>query len=286
MDLEVIKKGFDIFKKENKIRQDLLKDIITNNKEGIERNQRRYSKLYELVNNEIYTLINKMSYIEIKTYLNKMIDDPRYVDLTGFFILLLSYHMLAYKRNDAAKKLNEDRDLTYYNLVKWYSLNHAISKNQLDNLADEIGKTTVGSIGIRNILANREELNTIFDDIKLHNELERAAYIEFFVKETNLFIQLLTPMALAAATPFGELIEIPKTIILRLVLANILAKKYSMGFSIEEYVNRYLDNHNVIAEAIGETNLPLRNDIIKPIIDDYLMEINDITNEFLNQKKK
>ena len=286
MDLEMIRKAYLVFQKENKVRKDLIKATLNNNQEEIIRYQRRFGKLYDITNNEIYPILNKLSFKEIDDFISKMIDDPKYHELTGFFILLLSYHMLAFSKNDVTKKLSEDKDLMYYKLVTWYTLNHAISKKQIDNVAEELGETTLGSVGIRNVLANREELNIIFDDIKLNNEKERDLYVQFFVKEVNLFIQLLGPMAFMASNPFGPEVEVPKSLLLRLVLLNILTRKYSMGFSIEEYINRYLDHHNVIGEAVGIPDLPLGNEILKPYLDDYLMEINDITNEFMNQKKK
>ena len=96
---------------------------------------------------------------------------------------------------------------------------------------------------------------------------------------------MLSSMYLIKNKIIGLSNEIPKSLILRLVLMNVLTKKYQLGFRIEEYITRYYDNHDLGEEFFGNKEVQI-NGIIKECVETYLIEINDITNEYINYNEK
>ena len=287
MDLECLKKAYDIYKKESKVKNELIKAIITNNQEEIIRNQRRYEKLYKLTNDELYPLLGKLSMLEITGGVMQAKSNPEYSELGEFLLLLLSYSVLSNEKlgyND--KLICEYRDKEYFELVKWYIQNHAVSEEQKKQLASDLAGTTGGSVSIRNILANNNDLNSMFDNANLDNPIDKNSYLKDYVKELDIYINLLVPMAMAESIPYGFRFEMPKPVILRLVILNMLTKKFELGFSIEEYITRYLEKHNVICEMLGMSDDERLKEFTNGLVDTYIMEINDITNEFMNQKKR
>ena len=279
MNLDDMKSAYDAYNEELKIRGNLLKAILSNNKNDWITYQEQYIDLYDKTNLELIPLLNKISFEESMMYVNQSIFDPKYKDLVDFFLILHSYKQTEIDGNNAQKFI-EFKDTMYFNFLKWYLLNHGLNSHDKNEIISEFIGTTTESVSLRNILANKEELNTIFDNIILRDEVERQIAIDAFIRELDLFIMLVNVYVLR--NNLVGLNNIPKPLIMRLILMNILTKKYQLGFRIEEYITRFYETHDITK------NMPFifNKDKLKESIDDILMEINDITNEYINYIEK
>lgn len=288
MKLDEMKSAYDAYNEELETRKKLINAILTNNKNDYINFQERYINLYEKSNAELYPLLDKLSEVEITDYLNQSMVNPQYKDLVDFFLILHGYTKLKNSNStqlsgNNAQKFNEDKNTIYYDLVKWYMANHGVGSKNKEEIIKEFVDTTVESISIRNILAGKEELNSVFDNIEFKSDLEREIAVEAFVTEIDLFLVFID-MYLLKSTLLGTK-EIPKSLILRLVLMNILTKKYQLGFRIEEYVTRYYENHNIAEKLLGDN--PLFNmKLFNELVEECIIEINDITNDYNNYKEK
>ena len=283
MKLEEMKKAYDVYDEELNKRKELLKAIFTNNKSNYINCEQQFIDLYNKTNVELYPLLEKMNYEEIRQYLNQAMDNPKYSSLVNFFLILHGYCQIKMNSNNA-QKFNEYKNALYFDLLKWYIPNHGMNSKEKEDLIHEFTDTTAESISIRNTLAKREELNSVFDNILFKDDFERKIAIDFFVKEIDLFLTFIN-MYILKGTLFVMNHDIPKSLILRLVLMNILTKKYQLGFRIEEYITRYYDNHDLGEEFFGNKEVQI-NGIIKECVETYLIEINDITNEYINYNEK
>lgn len=281
MNLENMQDAYKSYNLEFDKRRELLKAILTNNE--YLNYQQQFIDLYDETNNHLYPILSKMNYEEIIKYLDQSMLDPKYKDLVNFFLILHGYIQLKTNSNNA-QKFNEYKNNLYFELLKWYIPNHGVSTKDKEEIVNEFTDTTAESISIRNILANREDLNIVFDNILLKDDLERQIAINAFVTEIDLFLMFVN-MYILKNEILGLEGNIPKSIILRLVLMNVLTKEYQLGFRIEEYITRYYNNHDIIKEYFGD-NIKIDKRIIDVFIEEILIEINDITNEFMDYKKR
>ncbi len=281
MKIEDMQEAYNTFNLEDKKRKELIEAILTN--KDIITLKNHYIELYNKTNNELYPVLGNTSFEELHNYIAQIMLDPKYKDLINFFLILNGYNQLK-NSNGNAQKFSEIKNITYYELIKWYLPIHGISTKDRDEVINEFTETTADSIGVRNLLADKEELNTVFDSIMLTDDFERKLAIDSFVTEVDLLL-MLSSMYLIKNKILGLPNVIPKSLILRLVLMNVLTKKYQLGFRIEEYITGYYDNHDVIKEFFGE-HLPVDKRILNDAIEEFVLEINDISNEFMNYKEK
>ncbi len=283
MNLNNVREAYQYYCFENKTRKKLIEAILRNDHNGIIDNQRKYIKIVNLTNDSLTKVLNTLSYEEIYDYYKQTLVNPKYHDLNHFFMLLLSYNQLLFANNNG-NKFSEHKESLYFNLVKWYVNNHGINSNDRDSLINEVIETTSSSVSVRNILSNREEVNDTFEKVNIRNELEGKLLFNMFLKEINLFVILMNGALIKQCITMGN--SIPKSLVLRLVLLNLITKEYSLGFSIEEYIEGYFERHDIMGEILNFPSFTAGNSMLKLYVDDLLLEVNDITNEFLNQKKK
>ena len=283
MKLDEMKNAYNVYNEELDKRKELIRAILTNNKNDYINYEQQFIDLFNKTNIEIYPLLEKMNYEEIKHYLTQSMNNSEYSSLVNFFLLLHGYCQVKMNSNNA-QKFNEFKNTLYFELLKWYLPNHGVGSKDREDIINEFTETTAESLSIRNILAKKEELNSIFDNIELMDDFERKIAIDSFVKEVDLFLIFVNMYIIK-----NKLLEldnnIPKSLILRLVLMNILTKKYQLGFRIEEYITRYYDNHDIGKEFFGE-GVHVNKKVLNECVEEYLMEINDITNEFINDYEK
>lgn len=283
MNLEILKEAYRYYCFENKTRKKLIEAILKNDHNSIIDYQRKYTKIVNLANDSLTKTLKVLSYNEIDNYYKQTSTNPDYQDLNNFFLLLLSYNQLLFADNNGCK-FSEHMDALYFNLVKWYVSNHGITSDDRDELIDETIISTETSIGVRNILSNREDLNEIFGKVNIRSKIEGKILFNMFLKEINLFVVIMNGVLIKQCITRGE--SIPKSIVLRLVLLNLITKEFSLGFSIEEYIEGYFARHDVMGEILNFPGFTAGNSVLKLYVDDLLLEVNDVTNEFLNQKKK
>lgn len=281
MRIEDMKSAYDSYHLEDDKRKELIKAIFTN--KDITALQNNYIELYDKTNNELYPILGQTNYDELHNYVGQIMFDPKYKDLMNFFLTLNGYNQLINSKGNA-QKFSETKNTTYYELIKWYLPLHAIDSKNKEEIINEFIETTADSIGVRNILANKEELNTVFDNIVLIDDFERNLAIEAFVSEVDLLL-MLSSMYIVKNGVLGLPNDIPKSLILRLVLMNILTKKYQLGFRIEEYITRFYDTHDIVKETFGNS-VNYNKNLLNDYIEELIVEINDITNEYMNRKEK
>ena len=281
MKIEEMKSAYDSYNLEDNKRKELIEAIFTN--KDIMTLQNHYIELYDKTNKELYPILGQTNYEELHSYIGRIMFDPKYKDLMNFFLILNGYNQLINSKGNA-QKFSETKNTTYYELVKWYLPLHAVDSKNKEEIIKEFIETTADSIGVRNILANQEELNTVFENIVLTDDFERNLAIEAFVSEVDLLL-LLSSMYIIKNGVLGLSNDIPKSLILRLVLMNILTNKYQLGFRIEEYITRFFANHDIIKESFGD-NVNYNKKILNNYIEEFIVEINDITNEYMNRKEK
>ena len=281
MDLTKLKDSFDAYKEELKVRELLIKKIIY--KEDYTQCQNDYINLYDKTNTELSKILGSIDIAEATIYFASIQNDPKYKELTAFFVVLLLYLSLS-NGGENYVKIEETETSLYHDILKWYIPNHGISDIDKEGMVKEVFTSTKGSISMRNILACKEDLNSIFDNIVLRDERERQEVIEEFVGKTNSLLAALN-VVLVFNSLYGVKRIIPKPFLLRLVLLNILTKKYQLGFSIEEYIIRYYQNNDITKELFG-IGLDSYGKSLQNNIDELLMEINDVTNEFINYQQK
>ena len=282
MNLELLKDAFDIYKIEEKIRKRLMKAILENDKQGISDNQRRFIKVSNITNEKITEVLDKLSYEEISDYSKKTLMVPEYHELNNFFILLLQYKQLLCSKSNVGV-FNDHKETLYYEVVRWYVENHFISDNQREKLIRDTTEITKGIIGVRNVLSNKEEISKLFS-LNIRNEIEAKLLFNMFVKEVEFFVIIMNGEILKNCLSMGK--EFSKPLMLKLVTLNIITKEYSLGFSVEEYIKGYYERHDIMKEYLNLPNFQSGNYILHQYLDDLLLEVNDLTNEFLNQKKK
>lgn len=281
MKLEDMKDAYNSYNEEIEVRKELLKAMLTN--KDYSSFQEKYIKLYEKNNQELYPIIGKLSTDEIHVYLNQVMFDPKYEELVKFFLILLSYSQVRDNSNNA-QKFSENESSLYFKLLKWYLPLHGLSNEQREEVISEFTETTTESVCIRNILANKEELNEMFNNIQLSDDFERKLAVKSFVTELDLLITFVN-LSVIKNKIINRPNDIPKSLLLRLVLKNLLAKKYQLGFRVEEYITRYYETHDIIREFFNDkVNIDKR--LLNEYVEEYILEINDITNEFMNYIEK
>ena len=207
---------------------------------------------------------------------------PEYHELNNFFILLLQYKQLLCSKSNVGV-FNDHKETLYYEVVRWYVENHFISDNQREKLIRDTTEITKGIIGVRNVLSNKEEISKLFS-LNIRNEIEAKLLFNMFVKEVEFFVIIMNGEILKNCLSMGK--EFSKPLMLKLVTLNIITKEYSLGFSVEEYIKGYYERHDIMKEYLNLPNFQSGNYILHQYLDDLLLEVNDLTNEFLNQKKK
>ena len=281
MKLEDMKDAYNSYNEELDVRKDLLTAILTN--KDYSSLQEKYLELYNKNNSELYPIIGKVSTDEIHVYLNQVMFNPEYHGLVKFFLILLSYSQIKDNGNNA-QKFSENESSLYYKLVRWYLPIHGLSNKDREEVIDELNETTTESVSIRNILANKEELNEIFDNIQLSDDFERKLAVTSFVNELDLLITFVN-LSVIKNKILNRPNDIPKSLLLRLVVKNLLARKYQLGFRVEEYLTRYYQNHDILKEIFGDA-IKVDKRVLNDYIEEYILEINDITNEFTNYLEK
>lgn len=281
MELTMVKDGYDAYLKEIKKRDELVKAIVNN--DDYTNIQLEYVDLYEKTNEELGKIIDKIAIEDFLMLISNINEDMDYRDFVEFLLLLLSY-ITASKFLDNAQKIEERESALYLDVMKWHAQNQSNNESDREGLMVGFRDAAKDSISVRNILANREELNSIFEGPIYDNEESKMKLIKIFGAKIDVQIGILSfNMLLSALTHMNT--HIPKPILINLVALNVLTKEYNLGFCVEEYVERAFNNRDVLKEMFGvELNLERR--VLDDFIENLQLEINDATNEYINYKEK
>ncbi len=281
MKIEDMKDAYESYNVEDSKRKELIEAIFNNRDIITLKND--YAELYNKTNKEIYPILGNTSYEELHNYVAQTMLNPEYKDLMNFFLILNGYNQLKNNYSNA-QKFSEVKHLLYFDLINWYLPLHGVSSDNKKEIISEFTETTADSIGIRNLLADKEELNNVFDNIVLAGDFERTLAVDSFVSEVDLILTLIS-LYIVKNSLLQLPNAVPTSLILRLVLMNILTKKYQLGFRIEEYMTRYFENNEGIKKIFdGEFKSSKR--VLNDYIEEVVLEVNDITNEYINYKEK
>ena len=288
MKIEEMKDAYNAYSEEDNIRKELLEAIL--NRKNSLLYQQQFIDSFNKTNNELYLIINKTNDEELQSIVYQTMNNPDYKDLTNFFLILNGYSQLKSNSNNA-QKFSERKNLLYFELLKWFIPNHGLSNKDKDELVNEFITTTADSIGIRNILANKEDYNSVFDNILIIDDFERKLAIDAFVSEVDLILAIINVFFIKSIH-IGSSYYVPKSLVLRLVLMNLLTKEYQLGFRIEEYVSRFFNNFDLEKACsskginVTKSEIDLFMKKLNNYVEELLIEINDITNEYNNYKEK
>lgn len=281
MDLTIVKDGFEAYQNELKKRDELVRLIVDN--KDYTNAQLEYIDLYEKTNEEIGKIVGVIALDDFFSFLSNMKPGEDYSDFAGFLLLILSY-LTASNYPERDQKLEEKESSLYLDIMKWYVKHQSANDDDIKGIIIGFKDAAKSSISIRNTLANREELNSIFDGPVYTNEESKMNLSKVFAAKIDMQIGLLSfNMFFTALTHLNS--SIPKPILINLVVLNVLAKEYNLGFCVEEYLERAFNNRDVLKEMFGvEINLERR--ILDDFIENLQLEVNDTTNEYINYKEK
>lgn len=281
MDLTIVKDGFEAYQNEIKKRDELVRLIVNNN--DYTNTQLEYIDLYEKTNEELGKIIERIALEDFFSFLSNMSKGGDYHDFAQFLLLILSY-ITASKFIDKSQKVDEKEKSLYLDIMKWYVVNQSPNAKDREGLIAGFKDSAKGSISIRNILANREELNTIFDGPVYENEESKMKLSKVFAAKLDMNIGLLS-LDMLLNTIIRRNGSIPKPVLINLVAINVLTKEYNLGFRVEEYIERAFKNRDILSEMFG-MQLNIERRVIDDFIENLQLEINDATNEFISYKEK
>ena len=281
MDLTIVKAGFDCYLKEFEKRSEIIRALM--HKQDYKNLQIEYIDLYEKTNQELYKIVDQIQFEDFVSYLQNMQPSKECANFAEFLLLILSYISISKGVKDE-QKFDEHELMTYYDLGKWYAENKNIDEASIEATQGDIDNASKSSIAVRNIIANREDLNVIFDIPTKINDVEKISLSKIISAKLDILINI-TNISIILNGAVGSFKSIPKPILLKYVLLDILSKEYQLDFSVEDYLTRYYDTRDILKETFN-INAYYDKDVIKQMIQRVVKEINDTTFEYATYKQK